>query len=34
MSFLIAVLLFVVGVGVLDARLPWPRTHSRPEDDR
>jgi len=33
MAFVVALLLFVVVVGVLDARLPWPRP-GRKEKDR
>jgi hypothetical protein len=29
MSFLVGLLLFVVVVGILDARLPWPRPRER-----
>jgi hypothetical protein len=31
MSFMIGVILFVVVVGLLDARLPWPSAHPKPE---
>jgi len=27
MTFILAVLLFTVGLGVLDARFPWTETH-------
>ena len=31
MSFMIGVILFVVVLGLLDARLPWPSARSKPE---
>jgi hypothetical protein len=30
MSFILGTILFVVGVGLLDARLPWPRSGRGP----
>ena len=30
MAFILGVLFFVVVVGVLDARLPWPRANRKP----
>jgi hypothetical protein len=29
MQFILALILFVVVLGALDARLPWPNPHSR-----
>jgi hypothetical protein len=29
MSFILGSLLFIVGVGVIDARLPWPKPNTR-----
>jgi hypothetical protein len=31
MSFMIGVILFVVVVGLFDARLPWPSARSKPQ---
>lgn len=31
MSFVIGVILYVVVVGVLDTRLPWPMPRAKPE---
>jgi hypothetical protein len=34
MSFIVGLLLFVVVVGILDAKLPWPRARGRDREKR
>lgn len=31
MSFILGIILFVVVLGILDSKLPWPRTDTRGE---